>query len=567
MKRAFIGLALLVFCGIAAAAYQARMAGEWPALSVFAPHVDVSFDRESIDFGTTVVGVAAVSSVVMTNLGEEAAELLVNGSGPFRPVHGRVQLGPRSASVVAFEFLPETPGGFTGELAVTSGSRKVGVFSLRGVAERPPQISLEPRLLDFGPVSIGEELGARIKISNQGDRELEVTRLGVVAPFYMQGEEFRVAPRSSTLLEIAFAPDQVGPETARLLLQSNDPARPTVAFELTGQGIDGFLSPVIEATPEVVSFGRVAPGKTSRRFIEIRNPSDDPLTIASVLVNAPFRTAARSRTIPPRGFVRLPVTFTPQSEVDEIRGSLSIFSNDPDAAELVVELSGQASAKPSGSGTPGITVIGSSDSGSAAEGESRLSGTDGVEGSAGSRFADADTGGAAGADIADRAGADGREEAAAADSRIEDGSYVNLASFHEDIAAPNVEAIDYNAQAGTLTLRGFQLPTVDASLGEFFQFTSTDIVGHVDETGEVTARVPVQIIDDRGDAVAMEFELTTDTASLVYDGVEVAFVGSPLDPAGFLTLVGAGTVPDGRLKGQFFTMQMNLNVKETSLAE
>lgn len=556
MKRALIALGLLAFCGVAAASYHARMFGEWPALALLAPRVEVAFDRESVDFGTTQVGVPAVSSVVVTNLGDAPATLLVKGNGPFRPVFSRVELGPRSASVIALEFAPEAPGGFRDDLTVESHSRIVGVLSVHGVAEGPPEISLEPRVLDFGPVAIGEALSTLIKIRNGGDRELVVERLGAIAPFQMESSEFRVAPHSSTILEVSFTPTQLGPEMARLLLQTNDPKRPTVAFEMTGRGIDEFLSPVILATPEEVSFGRVAPGKKARRFVEIRNPSPDPLTIASVMVDAPFRTSSRSRTVPAQGFVRLPVTFAPTAEADEIRATLSIFSNDPEAAELVVQLRGEASTSSSRSvGAQGITVVGSSEAGSEAGGKTRFLGADGID-IASSEPGAIDPGGAAASD-----------EPIAAGPRVEDGSYVNLASFHEAISTPNVEAIDYNADAGTLALRGFQLPSVDASLGEFFEFTATDVVGTVDEAGDFTAKVPIQIIDDRGDSVAMEFELTTDTAALVYSGVEVAFVGSPLDPDGSVTLVGAGTVPDGRLKGQYFTLQMNLNVKETSGAE
>lgn len=561
MKRALIALGLLACCGVAAAAYHAHLVGEWPSLAVLAPRVEVTFDRDAVDFGTTPVGVTAVSSMVVTNLGSAAVELSVTGSGPFRPVFSRVELAPHSASVVALEFAPGEPGEFDGVLTVARGARTVGTLAAHGIGEGPPAIALAPRLLDFGAVSIGEELAARIQVRNEGDRELEVQRLGAAAPFYMDRASFRVAPQSSVALEVAFVPEEVGPQTARLLFQTNDPVRPTVAFEVTGRGIDEFLSPVIQATPSEVSFGRVAPGKTARRFVEIRNPSEDPLTIASVLVDGPFRTSPRSRTIPPRGFVRLPVTFAPTSEADRVRGKLSIFSNDPEVAEVVVELHGGAGSS-SGSGAPGITVIGAAGEESGEQSsEARFLGTDATD--VASRGPEAVDGGGTAASEAAEAGV--AEEAAG--SRVEEGSYVNLASFHEDIATPNIEAIDYNADAGTLTLRGVQLPTVGASLGEYFEFTPTDIVGHIDEAGEVTARVPVQLVDDRGDAVAMEFELTTDTASLVYDGVEVAFVGSPLDPAGSMTLVGAGIVPDGRLKGQYFTLQMNLNVKETSLAE
>ncbi len=361
------------------------------------------------------------------------------------------------------------------------------------------------------------------------------------------------------VVHASFAPDRLGPRRAQLLIRSNDPIRGDAAVEVRGEGVDQALAPAIAVSPATLDFGSVAPGHTVRRYVEIRNLSKDPLVITSVLVDGPFRIANRSRRIAPRGMVRLPITLIPQQGERQVLGSVAIHSNDPDDASLVLV----AEAEITDDGVRGEAIAAGGSGGSAETGGSggligslidSILGRTEPDASSASGDAAVDGGRAASADPEDG-------DATARPSggfEVEDGSYLNLASYRESVGNANFDRARYDSSAGTVTLEGFQLPVVDAALGEYFSFSKTDVTATVSDTGEVSAVVPLQIIDEFGNQTTVDVTLTTDTATAMIDGTEVSMAGAPLS-GGAMTLVGLERVPGGALEGH--SLQLNLNVR------
>ena len=81
----------------------------------------------------------------------------------------------------------------------------------------------------------------------------------------------------------------------------------------------------------------------------------------------------------------------------------------------------------------------------------------------------------------------------------------------------------------------------------------------VTDTGEVSATLPIQIIDKHGIEKEVEVQLTSDTATAVLDGTEISLLGSPIGPDGTVTIGGLEKIPDGALKNH--SLQINITMK------
>ena len=560
MKRLLAIVGSVIVCGAAIAGYQARHRAPgsrlWPAPQVF-------FDRVSLDFGTTLIGERATTSVVATNPGVEPVVLeAFRTKGAFRPLQGRVEIGPGEAAMLSFAFVPTRGGAHETEIYAQTPSRRIGALTLLGFAEQPPQISIEPRAVEFGPVVLGEERWTPLSIHNRGEGPLEISSLAGVGRFGWSSSSLTIPPNGHATVEATFRPTRTGPSEAQLLISSNDPSRPVVGVPVRGSGVEYEVVPSIEITPSRLEFGRIAPGRSARKWVEIRNLADDPLTITSVTVDGPVKVATRSRTIAPRGFVRLPVVVLPQAAGDVVEASLSFYSNDPASAVSLVEVN----ARVDGAGR-GDTVAAVSSNG---ETDPWYAGTilDSVLGGGGGAGSEASldlTPGSEAAFDAEGVGGTGGPEAgtlaSATSLNVEDGSFVNLGSYHESLGSPNLDGASYDAAAGTITFEGLQLPSVNAALGESYSFSPADVVASVSAGGEVTATVPMQIFDEFGNPTVVQVRLTTDTATATFDGTEVAVVGSPLGPDGSMTLVALEKVPGGALEGQSLQLLMHVQVE------
>ncbi|MBC8465406.1 SUMF1/EgtB/PvdO family nonheme iron enzyme, partial [bacterium] len=99
-------------------------------------------------------------------------------------------------------------------------------------------------------------------------------------------------------------------------------------------------SPQISFSPESLEFSAVTLEESSDLILTISNEGDADLTVTDITTEAPFSVAFEGEfTVEPEGSVEVTVTFAPE-EFGVFEGNLTITSNDPDAEETLVELSG-----------------------------------------------------------------------------------------------------------------------------------------------------------------------------------------------------------------------------------
>lgn len=105
-----------------------------------------------------------------------------------------------------------------------------------------PDLRLEPRRVDFGEVELGASATQVLEIRNEGELELHVTPRDARDPFALVAPgPVIVPPRSSRSIELTFAPTELGPASAMLFIDSDDPDESIVIVRLEGTGIEGAI--------------------------------------------------------------------------------------------------------------------------------------------------------------------------------------------------------------------------------------------------------------------------------------------------------------------------------------
>jgi hypothetical protein len=101
-----------------------------------------------------------------------------------------------------------------------------------------------------------------------------------------------------------------------------------------------------EARADLLEFGTVYSGSTTRLALTMRNPGTAPLEVVSIAADLPeFTASSSSAVIPVGGSLDLEVAFTPQ-QPGTFSGTLAIASNDPDSPSVPVRLEAHAVVAP-----------------------------------------------------------------------------------------------------------------------------------------------------------------------------------------------------------------------------
>jgi hypothetical protein len=101
---------------------------------------------------------------------------------------------------------------------------------------------LAPVDLQLGDVALGEVATGEVVVQNIGEAILEVTAVGVAEPaagFEVVAPALpaELEPGEKLTLEVAFAPEALGPATAALTVSSTDDDTPEALVDLSGRGV------------------------------------------------------------------------------------------------------------------------------------------------------------------------------------------------------------------------------------------------------------------------------------------------------------------------------------------
>jgi len=152
-----------------------------------------------------------------------------------------------------------------------------------------PKLAVAPDTVDLDSPFVGYPGYAKLKVSNAGTDLLTVTSItsssGAVT---VSGGPFVIEPRLDTMLNLVFVPEAPGDFQATLTIRSNDPAHPSVAVLMRGNGVE---PPVIAVAPDSLAADLMT-GQRETDTVTIANVGATDLVVElAVRATAPLATS------------------------------------------------------------------------------------------------------------------------------------------------------------------------------------------------------------------------------------------------------------------------------------
>lgn len=336
------------------------------AFTVSAPTAPlIAFSPASLDFGNVFIGSSASLSAQVQNTG--TADLTVTNVALCAGTHSDFTfsapavpftIAPGAAATATVNYLSTHPGLHSHCLTFTSNAANAPTANLpftgTGVTPPMPVADVNPLSLDFGTVTAGSSATRTFAVGNVGTAPLTVTiasGAGTSAEFSANPTSFTVAAGASTTVTATYAPTAVGLDVGSFLVQSNDPAQPSIPVTLSGSGVAA-PTPHLTLSPPTLDLGGVTVGASASLPASVGNSGTAPLTVSAIArcagTSAEFTwSPAAPFTVAAGGATMLTVTYMPTAAGAD-SGCLALTSNDPASpvSNLTVQATGIAPAAP-----------------------------------------------------------------------------------------------------------------------------------------------------------------------------------------------------------------------------
>ncbi|MCK6546632.1 choice-of-anchor D domain-containing protein [Myxococcota bacterium] len=319
-----------------------------------------------LDFGTLDEGVPGTQSFVVRNVGN--VDLEVANVAPEAGTSPEFQVAPQAGLpavvgagqtlTVAVTYTGVTPGRDEGRVQVdtnawddpgTPQNDSTGFVALQAISVGP-DIDPLPAAVNFGTVPInGTPASRNLVLQNAGNAPLVISAitLNTATPELRLTTQpalpVTIDPAGSVQLAITYAPVDGGPDSAELIVASNDRDESTLILPVNGVGGVPTTCSVAVA-PTQVTFGLVERGRQARLPVEIRNAGAQPCTVSNLaLVGATEFSLASAPpaalNIPPGSTSRIEVVYAP-TQYGNHTTLLSFNADDPAQPMVSVPISG-----------------------------------------------------------------------------------------------------------------------------------------------------------------------------------------------------------------------------------
>jgi hypothetical protein len=191
----------------------------------------------------------------------------------------------------------------------------------------------------------GEEKTLMVHLRNVGDAPLKITRVRPSCPECLPERELPgpLAPGEETELRVTFsATDVPGEHTAHLTFHSNDALEPLQRATLKVRIVAAEGFPRLEVMPQKVELGVLLVGLPVRRRLRLRNVGNGVLRFEGLMTSQTLE-AVPATPDPLAGGEELVLEVRCRSRgPGQIRGRISLTSNDPERPVVHVPVEGYA---------------------------------------------------------------------------------------------------------------------------------------------------------------------------------------------------------------------------------
>lgn len=213
-----------------------------------------------LDFGYVAVGRTAQRTVQISNLGSGTAQLVIEdvelqntstSAFSFSPeltdfvTLDPVMVNPSSGHTVTVRYAPRELGEHSDELIIRTNQLSNGTLRvpIRGTSKTPPKVSVSPERVEFGDVPLGQTVSQPLTIINQGGSPLRVSYSWGGSAFTTDFSALpvqvpEILPGQYTELRVFVTATAPGALAGLLIMETNDPNRPTVTIPVSAVGSD-----------------------------------------------------------------------------------------------------------------------------------------------------------------------------------------------------------------------------------------------------------------------------------------------------------------------------------------
>ncbi len=216
--------------------------------NALAPNIDVN--PASLDFGTVDISNSSTLNFTIANTG--SADLLVSGvimngslAFNFGPPISAVLIPPNSSDMISVTYTPLAETTDTATIVITTNDPDEPTVTIPLIGQGnalAPEINLDPALLDFGSVQIGNSVTLTTQIQNLGETALTYADVGtcgtVSGDFLIPIASGSIPANSSAPFMVTYTPSDMGADTGCIRIASNDPDEPVVELNFTAVGVN-----------------------------------------------------------------------------------------------------------------------------------------------------------------------------------------------------------------------------------------------------------------------------------------------------------------------------------------
>ncbi len=261
---------------------------------------------------------------------------------------------PGESRMLTIVYAPQEEGAHQGRMDIQTNDMDLvydgfpdGTFSVRLLAlSAEPDIDVNPTNIPFSEVTQGSQATVTVRVNNTGNAilvvsGLEVTGGTMAGEFSIDPSEgFEIAGGGTALIDVTYAPQDVGADDGSVIIHSNDPDESRVVVTLGGN-----VRPDLEVTPaSVVEFIEVPPAGTETQDVTLRNVGHADLTIGAMgwMTNPQtvFELQGLPGTFPESPIVLAPaeaitfqIRFTDNTLIEDEVGQLNIAHDSPNDVE------------------------------------------------------------------------------------------------------------------------------------------------------------------------------------------------------------------------------------------
>jgi Abnormal spindle-like microcephaly-assoc'd, ASPM-SPD-2-Hydin len=239
-------------------------------------------------------------------------------------------------------------GSTTAAMLITSNDYNFPTVSVElNVTSLTADIFVIPSNLDFESCAIGSTIQKTIKISNNGQADLNLTIVTSNIEFSSNVSSLIIHPSQSLQIYITFSPGSIGEKTSTITLQSNDPDSSIITILCSGTG----ASPKIVLPVENLSFGSVCVNSTKEIQFQIKNEGSVKLIVDLTSNNGIFSLDTQHIEIEQYSVGRVLVRFSPLT-FNSYVGILTLVTNDVSRQIITIPMTGTGASLPIASISP-----------------------------------------------------------------------------------------------------------------------------------------------------------------------------------------------------------------------